>query len=419
MLPSENTIAGKLAFIFMCLCAAGLPFSISITQTGLGLTFLIFLATLISPRGRKTLSLAGAPYLKILYLSLLAWVAWRIFHIAVSPRPLPELIEAREVWLMLIPLFVYLYASERNRLRTLALVFVLATAVSSGYGLWKMRSEIWDMWTRGRGLSDMHHLNFAGVSALATMVGVGLTWSLYYAGQRARASFVLILTGLSFLGLWMTKSRGSIASFFLVLPFFIFVQIHNRAQRWFFLAAVGVVAVIALPRIPQKITEQYAFPDASIHQGSQAERRDLWQAGWNMVKERPITGWGERGYNLSYPRFQVPGATGVAEYDAKSAEASHMHNDFLNTAVLYGIVGLLIQLFYYFFGLAVYLRERFKLRRTSDRPLAAAAAITLPLMALMGITQCHFTSEIVQMAFWLGVGVLFAVIEGDRSHSAA
>ena len=95
-----------------------------------------------------------------------------------------------------------------------------------------------------------------------------------------------------------------------------------------------------------------------------------------------------------------------------------MHNDFINTWVLYGVVGLLIQLFYYFFGIFVYLRERFKIRLASDRPLAAAAAVALPLMALMGVTQCHFTSEIVQMSFWLAMGILFSVLESDRRQSA-
>lgn len=418
MLNSENTIAGKLAFAGLILCAMGLAFSISIAQTGLGITFLIFVATLISSRGRKTLLLSGAGRLKILYGGFITWVIWRIFHIAISPVPVSELIEAREVWLLLIPLFVYLYASDRKRLRTLAMAFVLGTAVSSAYGLWLMRSEIWDLWTRGRGMSNMHHLNYAGVSALATTIGLGLTWSWYFSGNKAKALLTLGLTVLSFLGLWMTKSKGSIAPFLLIVPLFIYIQLFSKVQRWIFLTAVAIAAVVIIPRIPQSIAEQYRFPEATVHQGSQAERRDLWQTGWAMIKAKPITGWGERGYNLGYPPFQVPGATGVAEYDAKSKEASHMHNDFINTWVLYGVVGLLIQLFYYFFGGAIYLRERFKIRLESDRPLAAAAAAALPLMALMGLTQCHFTSEIVQMSFWLVVGILFSVLESDRTQSA-
>jgi O-antigen ligase len=414
MLPSENSIAGKIAFVFLCLFAFGLAFSISIAQTGLGLVFLIFIATIATQRGRAALSFAGAPRLKILYISLLAWTVWRIFHIAISPVPVAELIEAREVWLMLIPLFIYFYASSRRRLWIVTGFFIAGVAVSSAYGAWQMRADFWNM-VRGRGLSGMHHLNFAGMAALATVLGAGLTWAYYYSGKKSKAVLVFVLTFMAAVGLWLTKSRGAIATTALVFPLFIYVQLYNKIQRVVFVAAVLIVGALVVLRIPDTMAQEFKMPPPEVHGGSQAERRDLWQAGAQMIKDRPLTGWGERGYNLAYGRYQVPGAVGVAAYDTKWNEASHMHNDFINTCVLYGLVGLLLQLFYYFFGGFIYLRERFRIRRDSDRPLAAAAATCLPLMAFMGMTQCHFTSEIVQMSFWLAVGVLFSVLESDRA----
>lgn len=412
---AENTLAGRIAFIFLCVFAFGLAFSISIAQTGLGLAFLVYLVSLVSRRGRATLSLAGAPRLKVLYISFLLWAFWRIYHVLVSPTPAAELIEAREVWLMLIPLFVYLYASSRSRLRVLAGCFVAGVAVSSLYGLWVQRETLFDMWTRGRGLSSMHHLNYAGMSALASMMGLGLTWAYYYSGKKRTAFLLGFLTFASLIGLWLTKSKGAIAPFLVILPVFVYTQLHNKVQRLLLVVvAVAGVAVI-LPRMPDALQKEFTFPPPEVHLGSQAERRDLWIAGAQMIKERPVTGWGERGYNLAYGRYQVPGAVGVAAYDTKWNEASHMHNDFINTWVLYGLVGLVIQLFYYFFGYFIYLRERFKIRLESDRPFAAAAASCLPLMALMGVTQCHFTSEIVQMSFWLVLGLLFALLESDRA----
>ena len=414
MLPSENSIAGKIAFVFLCLYAVGLAFSISIAQTGLGLVFLVFLISLATRRGRAALSLAGASRLKFLYIVLLLWVAWRIFHIAISPVPLAELREAREVWLMLIPLFIYLYASSRRRLWILVVCFLAGLAISSGYGIWKMRADFLNM-VRGRGLSTMHHLNFAGMAALGTLLGLGLTWAYYYAGKKSKALLVFMLTFLATLGLWLTKSRGVIASVALVFPVFVYVQLYNKAQRLIFIALILIAGVVVLKYLPEGITQEFKFPPPEQHLGSQAERRDLWITGVAMIKERPVTGWGERGYNLAYGQFQVPGAAGVAIYNAADKEAAHMHNDFINTWVLYGIVGLILQLLFYFYGGFVYLRERFRIRRESDRPLAAAAATCLPLMAVMGMTQCHFTSEIVQMSFWLVVGVLFAILDSDRA----
>ncbi len=415
MSPSENTLAGKFAFAGLCLMSLGLAFSISIAQTGLGITFLIFLATLVASR-RKTLSLRGAAYLKVLYVFILAWVLWRIFHVLIATRPGAELFEAREVWLMLIPVFLWFYASSRNRLQLVLTAFVLGAAVSSAWGIWNMRNEIFDMWIRGRGLSTMHHLNYAGVAAFAALLGLGLSWSHYFAGKKLRAALMLLLALLSFAGLWLTKSKGAIAAFAAVVPLFIYLQLHNRVHRWLFivLAVIGVTYLI--PRLPESVAEQYRFPPAEVHSGSQAERRDLWQAGLAMIRDKFWIGYGERGYNEAYPRYELPGAMGVAKWDETSREASHMHNDFLNTWVLYGAIGLMIQLAYYFLGFFVYLRERFHIRWQSDRPLAAAGASSLILMALMGVTQCHFTSEIVQMSFWVALGSLFVLLDRDRSR---
>lgn len=414
MVQSENTLAGRIAFVSLCLMAAGLAFSISIAQTGLGITLILCAGTLFSS-GRRTLSLKGARWLILLYLFFGAWVIWRIFHVLVAARPGAELIEAREVWLMLIPVFIWLYASSRNRLRLVLTAFVLGAAVSSACGIWKMRNEFFDLWTRGRGLSSMHHLNYAGVAAFAALLGLGLSWSHYYAGKKLHAALTLLLALLAFAGLWLTKSRGAIAAFAAVVPLFFYLQLHHRVHRWIFIAlAVGGAAYL-VPRLPESIAEQYRFPAPEVHAGSQAERRDLWQTGLAMIRDNPWLGYGERGYHEAYPRYQVPGATGVARWDEKSREASHMHNDFINTWVLYGAIGLLLQLGYYFLGFFVYLRERFHIRRESDRPLAAAGASAIVLMALMGVTQCHFTSEIVQMAFWLALGSLFVLIDTDRS----
>lgn len=415
MTTLERSFAGKLAFAGLCLMAAGLAFSISVAQIGLGIALVIFLFALATKAGRASINLQGIGRLKIFYLACILWVFWRLYHVIISPEPLKELIEVREVWLMLIPLFVYLYASDRRRLWTVITIFIAGAAVSAFFGAWKQRAELFNVWERGRGLSNFHHLNFGGVCSFAAILGLGLTWAYYFNGRKLRAAFSLFLTLGAILGLWLSKSKGIIAPFLAVLPLFVYLQLYNRVQRMLFLLILFVAGIVLFPRIPNALIEQFRIPPQEVHVGSQAERRDLWQAGLAMVKDRPVVGWGERGYNLAYGRFQVPGAYGVAVYDAKDQSASHMHNDFLNTWVLYGAVGLILQLLYYFLGVGFYIAGRFRLSRESDRPLAAAGAVAGIHMAFIGLTQCHFTAEIVQMSFWLTCGVLYTVLESDRA----
>jgi len=410
----ENTLAGKLALPFLMLFSFGLSFSISLAQFGLGIVFLIFVATLCSKTGRQSLGLNRSWRIIVFYAIIFMWVCWRLVHVVISPEPMRELIEAREVWLMLIPLFVYLYAMRRQRLWLVAGAFVVGSAISAGYGLWKQGSDVFNILERGRGLSNMHHLNFGGVMAFAALTGLGVSMSFFYQGKKWVAIAFAFLTLLSFGGVWLSKSRGIIPPMLVALVIFFYLQFSQKIFRGIYLVCILAVGFAVYSRIPDQISSQFKVPAPEVHVGSQAERRDLWQAGWAMIQERPILGWGERGYNIAYPQFQVKGAFGVAAYDAQEKSASHLHNDALNTWVLYGIVGLVLQVCYYFYGFMLYRRGRFKIRRESDRPLAAAGAVAAILMALMGLTQCHFTSEMVQMSFWLVIGSLFAVTESDR-----
>ncbi|MCS6972711.1 MAG: hypothetical protein NZL89_06765, partial [Leptospiraceae bacterium] len=102
----QLSLAQRIAFGGLCLMAAGLSFSISIAQLGLGIALLAFLAGFFAKSMLRE-KLAGAFGLKVLYVFFVLWALWRLFHVVISPTPLAELREAREVWLMLIPLFIW------------------------------------------------------------------------------------------------------------------------------------------------------------------------------------------------------------------------------------------------------------------------------------------------------------------------
>lgn len=103
-----------------------------------------------------------------------------------------------------------------------------------------------------------------------------------------------------------------------------------------------------------KLFEQ-AIPSPGSHAGTTAERLDFWNAGIRMILANPLVGTGDADYKETYMKYRVEGATGEAYL------GSHMHNDYINTTVLYGVGGLTLHLAFYLLPLSVYFRERNKL----------------------------------------------------------
>ena len=89
---------------------------------------------------------------------------------------------------------------------------------------------------------------------------------------------------------------------------------------------------------------------------SAAERFSLWRSGCHMVRDRPLAGFtGRRKFmDALYGRYQLPGGT------YSLPRAGHVHNSFLQTAVLHGVPGLGLLLWW----LAVLCRMAWRARGT-------------------------------------------------------
>jgi len=143
------------------------------------------------------------------------------------------------------------------------------------------------------------------------------------------SSFVAL--ALSLITLALTQSRGGIlgtAIGLLALAIW-------RDRRWLWLVAVGIIGLIVLFTMGYgtAIIEFVLRMDAQS--GTLASRLEVWQRGWMMVQDFPLTGIGIGTYNSMahrlYPFF-------IASPDEVVA---HAHNQFLQVAVDLGIPGLI------------------------------------------------------------------------------
>ena len=129
-----------------------------------------------------------------------------------------------------------------------------------------------------------------------------------------------------------------------------------RAPRFLWLVAAATAAVLVLR--PAGVTERLTLGDAST-----SDRYYMWQAGVDMVLDKPVFGQGPGMVLAVYPRYRWPEATHPMQ--------PHLHNNLLQVAAERGLPGLAFFLWWAVAVLAAAIREA---RRAAAEPGARGAA---------------------------------------------
>ena len=80
-------------------------------------------------------------------------------------------------------------------------------------------------------------------------------------------------------------------------------------------------------------------------QGSADGRLLMWQISWNMIKDRPVTGWGSGGFQAQYGNYQANwfrNGNGTPAQELVAGMPESPFNEPLRIAVAYGFIGLLL-----------------------------------------------------------------------------
>lgn len=133
-------------------------------------------------------------------------------------------------------------------------------------------------------------------------------------------------------------------------------------------------------------------------------RQQIWRANWDMVKERPLTGWG---YG-NYKQFRGPFYERYPQYP-QADRYSHAHNSFLQVWVDTGLLGLAA------FAWLVWtiLRQGWRAvagQRTEPlRSLSWGVWLGLVGFLLGGLTQHNLGDAEVALVWWASVGLLLRI----------
>lgn len=265
------------------------------------------------------------------------------------------------------------FALMRYSARESALWFgVIAGSVGAG-GL-----ALWEHFFQGvdRAHGFNHPIQFGNLSILLGLFCLsGLGWA---SQQNHRIFWQIALCAGFLFGLLASGLSGSRGGW-ISLPIAL-LGLFWCFRSWLsFRVLVGITvsviifcsAVYLLPQTGVKARLHQAVADLELHSEDKVNtpvgsRIEMWTGALHMIKDRPLLGWGELGYNKEMARLSELGIvdSGILLYE-------HPHNDFLNVTAKRGAVGLISLLILYFAPLWLFLS---KCRQAEIKEVSVCAA---------------------------------------------
>jgi len=369
--------------IFIILFVLGSPFSITITQVSLTIALLAW-ATRMFYQRKFDVQSTPLDYI------FLAYLIFETSSMIFSPEPMKALQNFKRM--LLIPI-VYLIASNVKEVkfaRKLILVLISVTFAMSCYGIYKYLSGVGGL--EGR-LRLFHHWMTSG--AILMIIGLMTLAFLFTRIPRKYLIYLLIAIIPILLSLIFTFTRSSWLGF----AGGIFIMGLLRARKIIIpLTVLGIIAVFLAPAGIQDRVRSIVDP---THVNN-IERLNMWQSGIAMIKDRPLTGFGDIDLGEIYQQYKLPNA---------KENVGHLHNNFVHIGAILGIPGIIVLLSLMIIAFIKELQIYLKISKDDwfKQGLSLGSIAVLIGFNINGLFDWNFGDAETVMLFWFSMGICFAL----------
>jgi len=389
-LPGERGPGGgalRCAQAALMLLAIGLPISIAVTEIAL-VSGLVALAV-SRLRGRKFRSADG----RLLWASLALAAAWTLSSV-LGENPLPALHHVGKLYAMgLILLAAEAGADQRVRRRVVALIVASAVYMSMlGFLIYAVRAPLHPNDRLAAVFSNT--MTSGGVLAAASLWALGA----FLARRDARRLWFLLAMAPLAGALVLTQTRshwlGAVAGAAVI--------VMSLAPRFWW--ALPATLAIALPLLPHRLHRRlYGIIDP--HEPGNQGRISMWRSGRDIVRDHPVFGVGCQDLLSIYRRYRYPDWT---------FESGHFHNNFVQMAVMTGLLGLSVFVFWLFSAARALMRALEAALPGADRGMAAAGIGIFTALLVSGMFDYTFGDAEVVYHTYLAIGFALAIAPGRR-----
>ena len=298
----------------------------------------------------------------------------------------------------------------------ISVVYVMIRHMGMGFGFDSINDAVRPIYR--------NHVNYGVllVSILPFMVYISKAGKLNVISTTA-------LTGTLLLAIYLTYTRAAHIS--VILGILVYLVIHFRMVKpALFLSAAAIIFLSAylaydnkyLDFAPEytKAIEHKKFDNlveatTKMEDISTVERFYRWIAGVNMVREKPLTGFGPASFYSEYKAYTV---SSYKTYVSDNPEKSGIHNYYLMTAVEQGLPGLLIFLVLAILPVIYAERAYHALEDPESRNLVMAAGVSFVVILAVLLINDLLEADKVGPLFFLDMAIIVHMYRKSRRKEA-
>ncbi len=218
--------------------------------------------------------------------------------------------------------------------------------------------------------------------------------AIYFSYTRAIMVAILIGVVVYFVIKWKWSRLAITVSLLVSLLTVVYLLHNNRYLEY----APNYEKTIAHYKFDHLIEATYKMEDIST-----MERFYRWVAGVEMIKEKPIVGFGPGTFYFFYKNYTV---NQFQTYVSDNPEKSGIHNYYLMTFVEQGIIGFLLILIIIITAILYGERVYHLCRENSDKRLIMAAIISLVMVAAIQIINDLLEIDKIGPIFFISLAII-------------
>jgi len=388
----NSHIIDKIMILTLFLFTASSMFSISISQVSAGVGgFFWLLRTHLTDTWKEQRWPLGIPFVLFVLACLIAVV--NAYDVNYSYKSLKKLLE------FLIFFWVLNCVRENNLRNSLSLTLIASATVASLFSFYQVwQASVWLPTSRVEGTLSTY-MTFAG---LLMMVGI-LALARVIFGQPVQKP-IWISIGTIFYCLLLTLARQAWLGLTVGI---LFLGFFWRKKNFLFVLFIFMAIFLLSPdkvkkRVLETTTLCLTYQECQANKSPYWElamRTNLWQFGWKVFKDYPVTGCGFRCVDLIHNQYVDP-------YPHERGSVRHlrgMHNNFIQIAIDTGILGLATWLGIWASFFRFLYRKASNLKRdSSERWIVFGSTATVIAFLTGGFFETNFyDSEVAMLLYFI------------------